>query len=63
METVARFIFGSSTEAENCMEQLWRQMSGGFSRGGNEICIEGSCSDLQLASRICQACGGRLGGS
>ncbi|PIT99099.1 MAG: hypothetical protein COT74_11660 [Bdellovibrionales bacterium CG10_big_fil_rev_8_21_14_0_10_45_34] len=62
MGTVARYIFSSSTDAEQCMEQLWRRMSGGFSRGGNEIYIEVSCSDLQLASQICRACGGRLGG-
>ncbi|MBK9322971.1 MAG: hypothetical protein IPM97_08530 [Bdellovibrionaceae bacterium] len=62
MGTVARYIFSSSTDAEHCMEQLWRRMSGGFSRGGNEIYIEVSCSDLQLASQICRACGGRLGG-
>lgn len=62
MGMIARYIFNSSSDAEHAMEQLWRQLSGGFSRGGNEVYIEGDCSNPQLASKICQACGGRLGG-
>ena len=62
MATIAKYIFNSTSEAEQCMEQLWRQLAGGFSRGGDEVYIESSCSDLQLASKICQACGGKLGG-
>lgn len=62
MTTIARYIFNSTSEAEKAMEQLWRRLSGGFSRGGNEVYIESSCGDPQLASKICQACGGKLGG-
>lgn len=62
MATLARYIFNSSSEAEYAMEQLWRQLSGGFSRGGNEIYIDGDCSNPQLALKICQACGGKIGG-
>ena len=62
MYTVARYEFHTTHHAEQCIETLWKHLSGGFYRSGIEIFIERCCTDLFNASQICVACGGQLKG-
>lgn len=59
MTTLAVYVFESHAQAQDALERLYSSISsGGFSKVGDEIRLESSCQDLDLASRILRSCGG-----
>lgn len=59
MNSVATYRFPTYSVAEACIEKLWQNFSIGFYRNGDKIILEKTCTDLDLASKICQAHGGQ----
>lgn len=61
MQTIAIYVFKDAHTADQVLDHLWRNLSGGFERSaGAEIWISSQCLNPSLASNICQSCGGWL---
>lgn len=59
MNIIAIYVFRNSRSADHALENLWRNLSGGFERSaGGEIWISVNCANPRLAGQICESLGG-----
>lgn len=60
MSTIAIFVFASPDTAQLACERLYSIFSsGGFSKVGNDVHIEISCPEPEIAFRVCRSYGGQ----
>lgn len=59
MTIIAIYVFRDPQSADNALEQLWRNLSGGFERSaGSAVWISTDCLNPRLAGQICESLGG-----
>ncbi len=58
MQIIAIYVFRDGEAADHAIEQLWRNLNGGFEKSAGEIWINSSISNPHLAGQICASLGG-----